>query len=39
MEIYERSGQRKHSHNISACSSLACARRSLDDGGMASTQV
>jgi len=37
MEIYERLRQRNHSHNVSASSSLAWARRSLGDGGMAST--
>ena len=37
MEIYERSRQRNHSHNVSASSSLAWAHRSLGDGGMAST--
>src|SRR5206468_10755689 len=37
MEIYERSRQRNHSHNVSSSSSLAWARRSLGDGGMAST--
>jgi len=38
MEIYERSRQRKHSHNVSASSSMAWARRGLGDGGMARTQ-
>jgi hypothetical protein len=38
MEIYERSRQRNHSHNVSDSSSVAWARRSLGDGGMASTQ-
>jgi hypothetical protein len=37
MEIYERSRQRNHSHNVFASSSLAWAHRSLGDGGMAST--
>ena len=36
MEIYERSRQHKHSHNVSASSSLAWAGRSFGDGGMAS---
>src|SRR5260370_8520474 len=37
MEIYERSRQRNHSHNVSASSSLVCANRSLVNGVMAST--
>jgi hypothetical protein len=37
MEIYERSRQRNHSHNVSASSSLAWAHRSVGAGGMAST--
>jgi len=37
MEINARSRERKHSHDVFASSSLAWARHSLDDGGMAST--
>jgi hypothetical protein len=38
MEIYERSRQRNHSHNVSASSSMVWANRSLGNGGMASTR-
>src|SRR5215471_12415485 len=37
MGIYEKSRQRNHSDNVSASSPLAWARRSLFNGGMAST--